>query len=131
MSRRTFLAFLLSGALAAGLACPLGGVASGAALDPVTDCSSHGRLTQQYTVAELRHALATLPADTKEYTPCYDELNAALLSAIHGGKGGGSGGSGGGFLSTPIVVVVVVLLVAAATLGAIALRRRRDAPPTP
>lgn len=128
MSRRSLVALVVSCALVAGLGCSLAGVASGATPNPTADCSAHGRLTQQYTAAELRQALATLPADVREYTPCFDELTAALLAAVHGGKGGG-GGSGSGLLSTPVIVIVVVLVLAAATLAAIAVRRRRDAPP--
>ncbi len=80
-------------------------------------------------MAELRHALATMPADVKEYSDCYDVINRALLAEIGGLHGNaGNSSSGGSFLPTPVIVVLVILLLAAATLGALALRRRREPP---
>src|SRR5947209_5193343 len=84
--------------------------ASAAQTQVVTDCNTHGKLTRHYSVPQLRNALATLPADVKEYTDCYDVIQRALLLQVggssHGGgsdrKGGSSpgGGSGGSFLPT-------------------------------
>jgi hypothetical protein len=121
--------------LIAVLAVPFAGLSAGAPLalasatQVVSDCNAHGKLTQPYTVSQLKTALSTMPADVKEYTNCYDVIQRALLSQIGGSHagGGGSSGSGGSFLSTPVIVIVVVLLLAAATLGSIAVRRRRSA----
>ena len=111
--------------------CP---VASASAGQVITDCNSHGQLTRSYSTGELRSALASLPADVKEYTNCYDVIQRALLaqvgSAGHRGSGSGSassGGSGGSFLSTPVIAVLVLLALLGGGLSVAAARRRRRA----
>jgi hypothetical protein len=92
----------------------------------IADCQAHLRLTHSYTVAQLNNALATLPADTAEYTDCRQVIESALTRP--GGKGANNGtgsGSGGSFLPTPVIVVLVVLVLAAVTFGALSVRRRR------
>jgi hypothetical protein len=92
----------------------------------IADCQAHLRLTHHYTVAQLNNALATLPADTYEYTNCAKVIQAALTNP--GGKGANNGtgsGSGGSFLPTPVIVVLVLLVLAAVTFGAVSVRRRR------
>jgi len=127
---RPLKALLAMCVMAAALGGPLAGLAAAAAPSPLADCSATGRLTHTYTVPQLQHALATMPADVREYSNCYDVINNALLAALGGSHGGGGGsGSGGALLPTPVIVVIVLLLVAAASLGALALRRRRGAPP--
>jgi hypothetical protein len=100
----------------------------------VADCVAHGRLTQTYSAGQLRIGLATMNADTKEYTNCQDVLQRALLAQLAGthptGNGSGSG-SGGSFLPTPVIVVLVLLALAAVTFGAFALRSRRGPPDDP
>jgi hypothetical protein len=98
-----------------------------AATNPVIqDCLIHpGGLTHNWTVAQLNHALAVMPAETKEYTDCPDVINRARLAALHGIKPPGSGGGGGSFLPTPVLIVLIVLILAAVTFGALAVRRRR------
>jgi hypothetical protein len=97
----------------------------------LADCNSHGKLTRHYTTAQLRNALATMPATLKEYTNCNDVIQAALLAAVSNKHvtDTGSSGSGGSFLPTWLVVILVLLALAAATLAAIAIRRRRGGPP--
>lgn len=99
----------------------------------IADCTVHGQLTGTYSAAELKNALATMPATVKEYTSCYDTIQAALLKQVgqQQGSSGSSGqpGSGGGFLSTPVIVVLVVLALIAAAFAALAIRRRSAAPP--
>lgn len=94
----------------------------------VADCNSHGRLTGQYSVLQLRDALSTMPPDIKEYTNCYDVIQRALLAQLgglhQGATGGSSQGSGGSFLPTPLIVVLVALALGAAGFGAAAVRRR-------
>ncbi|MGI8414379.1 MAG: hypothetical protein ACR2LV_11530 [Solirubrobacteraceae bacterium] len=95
----------------------------------VSDCNTNNRLTHHYSVPQLRDALATMGADVKQYTNCYDVIDSALLAQLGATRQGGSGGapsssSGGSFLSTPLVVVLVLLALAALTLGAVAVRRR-------
>jgi hypothetical protein len=92
----------------------------------IADCQAHLRLTHTYTVAQLKNALATLPADTTEYTNCEQVIESALTHP--GGPGannGTSNGSGGSFLPTPVLVVLVLLVLAAATFGAVSVRRAR------
>jgi hypothetical protein len=128
--RNRFTIALLAGvvALSSNLvsALPARAGIGGAAL---ADCNAHDTLTQGYTVAELRNALATMPASMKEYTDCQDVISRALTNALaNGGTSNGSGsGSGGSFLPTPVIVVLVVLVLAAATFGAFEIRRRRSA----
>jgi hypothetical protein len=95
------------------------------------DCNAHGRLTQHYTVAQLRSALATMPADVQEYTNCYNVIQSQLLSQIpghHGASKDSPGGSGGSFLSTPLLVVLIVLLVGGGALAGVAIQRRGQPP---
>ena len=107
----------LSSAAAAGLSAP------------VRDCNAHGQLTGHYTVAQLRGALATMPADVKEYTNCGDVIQRKLLQQLGGLKGhGGSGGGGGSFLPAPLIVVLALLLVGGAGFGVYAWRRRGSDP---
>ncbi len=98
----------------------------------VTDCNTHGQLTQPYTATQLREALATLPADVKEYTDCYDVIQRALLTEL-GGAGhtgsAGSGGGGGSFLPTPVIVVVALLVFTGLAFGLVAARRQRSSQP--
>jgi hypothetical protein len=104
--------------------------ASAGASQVIADCNAHGSLTRHYSAAELRAALATMNADVKEYTDCYDVIQRALLVAlggIHGGGGDGGQSSSGSFLPTPLLVLLVLLGLAAATLGAVAVRRRGGA----
>lgn len=112
---------LLAAVVALALAA---GHASGAAPDPTADCNANGRLTQHYTPAQLREALATMPADTKEYTDCYDVIQRTLLSELGQLKGSGSGSSGSSFLPTPVLIVLIVVVLAGAGIATVALRRR-------
>jgi hypothetical protein len=101
--------------------------AAAAAPNPVADCDSSGTLTHRYSAAVLEHALATMPADIKEYTDCPDVIQRALLAKLgghHTGANKDSSGSGGSFLPTPVIVAFVLLLVAGATFGVLAMRRR-------
>jgi hypothetical protein len=94
--------------------------------NPVTnDCEANGQLTHSYTLAELQHALAVMPASTKQYTNCYDVIQNALIKARKNGSGGAGSSSGGSFLPTPVIVILVLLILAAVTFGALAARRRR------
>jgi len=119
---------LTAAVVAASLGVLLSAVPAGAAQSQVIiDCNAHGKLTRTYSVGQLRNALATMPADVKEYTGCYDVIQQALLTTLSGAKGSGAGGSGGSGASTfPtwLIVVLVLLGLAGVTLGAVALRRR-------
>jgi hypothetical protein len=112
---------LLAATVALALAA---GTASGAAPNPTADCNANSRLTQHYTPTQLREALATMPADTKEYTNCYDVIQRALLSELGQLKGSGSGSSGSSFLPTPVLVLLIVVVLGGAALATVALRRR-------
>jgi hypothetical protein len=103
--------------------------ASAASLSqPVADCNTHNQLTHHYSVAQLRSALATMPADVKEYTNCSDVIQRALLAELGTLRGhGGSGGGGGSFLPTPVIVILAVLVVGGAAFGAYAYQRRGSA----
>jgi hypothetical protein len=94
---------------------------------PVADCYANGHLTNSYTAPELRHGLATMPAEIREYSGCYDVLQQALLNDIHGLNGSGSGG-GGSFLPVWLIVVLVLLVLGGAGFGVVAWRNRRRGP---
>jgi hypothetical protein len=95
----------------------------------INDCQTNGSLTGSYTLAQLRHALAIMPASVKEYTNCADVITQAENTALSTGhfNGGAGKGSGGSFLPTPVIVILVLLILAAVTFGAVAIRRRRAA----
>jgi hypothetical protein len=122
--RRHAAVALLTGLAALVLALPATASIGSAAL---SDCNAHDTLTKTYSVAQLRNALATMPATMKEYTDCQDVITRALNTALgNGGNGGGSGSGGGGSsFPTAVVVILVLLALAAATFGAFEVRRRR------
>ena len=100
----------------------------------VADCNAHGQLTHQYSLVQLRGALATIPAAIKEYTNCYDVIQRQLLAKVAGTHdgGGSESGSGGSFLPLPVIIILAVLVLAAGGYAVLAVRRRRgdDEPPT-
>jgi hypothetical protein len=125
-SARRLLALLCAlVALAVPAAVATPALAAGNAI--INDCQSNGQLTHAYTVAQLRHALAVMPATVKQYTSCFDVIQNALVSARkHGGTApAGGGGGGSSFLPTWLIIVIVVVVLAAVTFGAVAIRRRR------
>jgi hypothetical protein len=95
------------------------------AISPViADCNTHTKLTQHYTVSQLRNALATMPADVKEYTSCYqiiqDQLYHQLGKPVPGSAGSSGGGSG---ISAPILIVIIAIIVVGGGLAYAAWRR--------
>jgi hypothetical protein len=93
----------------------------------VADCNTHGQLTQQYSLQQLRGALVNMPPPVKEYTNCYDVIQRQLLSQLSSSQTGGSGsskGSGGSFLPVPVIIVLAALLAVAAGYTTLAVRRR-------
>ncbi|MGO9499469.1 MAG: hypothetical protein ACLQA5_22570 [Solirubrobacteraceae bacterium] len=95
----------------------------------IADCNDHQALTQHYSAATLRTALAIMPAAVREYSNCYDVIEKALLAEVGAGSSSGSAttgsGSGGSVLPTWLIIVIVILALAALTFGALAIRRRR------
>jgi hypothetical protein len=108
MRPRRLTAVLCALSIGAGLV-PAAAAAAGLTA-PVADCNAHAKLTTHYPPAELRHALATMPAQFSQYSNCYAIIQQALLAEV-GPLHGGSGGGGGSFLSTPVIVVLAVLVV--------------------
>jgi hypothetical protein len=110
-------------ALTAGVRVPL---AAAAGNPIINDCEANGQLTHSYTLAQLRHALAVMPASVKQYTNCYDVIQKALIEARRTGSAGpATSSSGGSFLPTPVIIVLVVLVLGALALAGLALARRR------
>lgn len=133
MTARTRLVALLCAAAALLSATATTAPALAASNPILKQCQSHGQLSGQFTLAQLRHALSILPTELKQYTNCQDVIQQAILAAKRpGGHASKSGsGSGGSFLPTPVIIALVVLILAAVTFGALAVRRRRadaDAP---
>jgi hypothetical protein len=92
----------------------------------VADCNAHGQLLHHYTVQELQTALATMPADIKQYTSCPDVIDHQLLVQLGKLPGSGGSGSGGGsFLPVWLIVVLVLLVAGGAAFGAVAVRRSK------
>jgi hypothetical protein len=139
MTRRLLTSFAVLCALA--LCAPTivsAATSSGTAAQAITDCNDHDTLTQHYSPAVLRQALAQMSADVREYTDCYDVIERQLFAEL--GKSTtttpttstSSSVSSGSFLPTWLIVVIVLLVLAAVTFGAIAVRRgREEQPPGP
>ena len=111
--------------------CRRPGVAAGNAVAPPVacgDCNDHGyKLTHSYTIAELEHALATMPASIKEYTPCYQVISQELQKLIGTTTDttpSGTSGSSSSFLSGPLIVIVIVLVLAGGGAAYLASRRK-------
>jgi hypothetical protein len=98
---------------------------SALAISPVTaDCNAHTKLTHPYSVGQLRKALATMPADVKEYTSCYQTIQDQLyrqLGKTAPGSASSSGGSSG--ISTPVLIVIIVIILVGGGLAYAAWRR--------
>jgi hypothetical protein len=131
MRRQTKLVALVCAALAlaiAGAGLPTALAAGGNPI--INDCQSTGKLSHSYTLPQLRHALAIMPASVKQYTSCFDVIQNGIVTAKRTGRAGGpppGQSSGGSFLPTPVIVILVVLILIAVTFGALAVRRRRGA----
>ena len=89
----------------------------------VADCYSHGKLTQTYTKAELRHALAVMSSYIKQYSNCQSVVENALANGTVSANG--TGKSGGSSISTPVIIVIVVAVLAIVAFAALLIRRRR------
>jgi hypothetical protein len=129
MMRRLVTSLLIVCALSAGAPAVAAAQSGGSGAQAITDCNDHGTLTGHYSADALRNALATMPADVREYTDCYDviekQLFAQLGTSSTGGTGSSGSSSGGSVLPTWLIIVIVVLALAALTFGALAIRRRR------
>jgi hypothetical protein len=125
---------ILVALLAATMACFVCAVPAWAGIGApvIADCQAHDGLTEHFSIAQLKNAAATLPADVSEYTNCQQAIERALTSPNGPGTNNGAGsGSGGSFLPTPVIVVLVLLILAAVTFGALSVRRRREPPSAP
>jgi hypothetical protein len=104
-------------------------VAAGNAIalqSPGVDCQDHGyKLTRHYTVPQLQHALATLPAQISEYTPCAQVIQAQLNAQLNvtGTSTTVKAKSGGSSLSGVLIGVIVVIVLAGGALAYLASRR--------
>ncbi|HUJ35555.1 MAG TPA: hypothetical protein VLW51_10125 [Solirubrobacteraceae bacterium] len=129
MKRRLVTSLAIVCALSAAAPGMAGAAASSSPQQVLTDCNDHGTLTGHYTADALRTALASMPADMREYTDCYDVIEKQLFAQLGTSSSGGSSttgsSSGGSVLPTWLVIVIVVLALAALTFGALAIRRRR------
>ena len=125
---RRLVSIILPCTLCLGAASTLAGSAAAAGLAPaVADCNAHGQLTRTYTVQQLQRALATMPADIKEYTGCYNVIDRQLLADLGKLKrSGGSGSGGGSFLPTWLIIVLALLVLGGAAFGVVALRQRGE-----
>jgi hypothetical protein len=119
---------MLLAALLTGTALAVSGPAVTPALaagNPVvSDCFSHGKLTQTYTKAELRHALAVMSSYVKQYSNCESVVQDALANG-GGVEATGTGKSGGSSISTAVIVVIVVVVLAIVAFAGLLIRRRR------
>jgi hypothetical protein len=67
-------------------------VASAGTREKILRECQEGRITGNYTPAQLRDARKNIPTDIDEYSDCRDVLGRASLSGRSGGSGGGGGG---------------------------------------
>jgi hypothetical protein len=129
MMRRLVTSLAIMCALSAAAPAVVAAAASGSPQQALTDCNDHGTLTGHYTADVLRNALASMPADMREYTDCYDVIEKQLFAQLGSSSGSGSSttgsSSGGSVLPTWLIIVIVVLALAALTFGALAIRRRQ------
>jgi hypothetical protein len=119
----TLLAALLTGAVLA-VSGPAVTPAFAAGNPVVSDCFSHGKLTQTYTKAELRHALAVMSSYVKQYSNCQSVVENALANGTVSANGTGKS-SGGSSISTPVIIVIVVVVLAIVAFAGLLIRRRR------
>jgi hypothetical protein len=120
-------ALVCAGVAVASGAIPVPAAAAAAGNPIINDCQANGQLTHPYTLSQLRHALAVMPASVKQYTNCYDVIQQALIQARKTGTAGpaASSSSGSSFLPTPVLIVLIVLVVGAVGLAVLAVMRRR------
>lgn len=135
MTRRAPTLLALVCALCLGLPALAGAASNDTPSAATTDCNDHGKLTAQYSAATLQQALEQMPVDVREYTDCYDVIERQLLAeqgkASPGSASTAPASSSGSFLPTWLIVVIVLLALAAVTFGALAIRRRNEAPAGP
>ena len=116
------LAALLTGAVLA-VCGPAATPACAAGNPVVADCYSHGKLTQNYTKAELHHALAVMSSYIKQYSNCQSVVEDALANGTVAANG--TGKSSGSSISTPVIIVIVVVVLAIVAFGMLLIGRRR------
>jgi hypothetical protein len=95
----------------------------------LSDCNAHAQLTQQYPVGQLQDALATMGANQKEYTDCYDVIQRALLADVgrlHAGTVHAQPAGSSSFPNTPLIILIGVAGFAAGALIYLGYRRRRE-----
>jgi hypothetical protein len=63
---------------------------------------THGQSLSGFSQKDYRRALAEMPTEVEEYSPCANLIRQAQLAAARGDGGGGSGGGGSSPLKTPI-----------------------------
>jgi hypothetical protein len=129
MMRRLVTSLAIVCALLALAPAVVAAASGGTPQQAIADCNDHQALTQHYSAATLRTALAVMPAGIREYSNCYDVIEKQLLAEVGTSSGNGSSttgsGSGGSVLPTWLLIVIVILALAALTFGALAIRRRR------
>jgi hypothetical protein len=82
--------------LAAFVALAAPGLASASPMQVLDDCNDDGALSRQYSNADLRQALDSMPTDIAEYTSCKEIIGAAITGGSDKGQGRGSPGKGVG-----------------------------------
>ena len=75
-------------------------VASAGTREKILRECQEGRITGNYTPAQLRDARKNIPTDIDEYSDCRDVLGRASLSGRSGGSGGGGGDGAPGASAT-------------------------------
>src|ERR1700743_990574 len=100
------------------------------------DCSANGgnSLSGRYTIAELNHALRTMPSSVEEYSHCLGVIQAQLQAQLANARpqpkayASADRNQGGGG-STPLIVAIVVVAVGGGGLAFWASRRRGGGTP--
>lgn len=69
--------------------------------EKIIERCTHGQSLSGFSQKDYRRALAELPTEVEEYSPCGEEIRRAQLAAASGGgSGGGSGAAPGGGVTT-------------------------------
>jgi hypothetical protein len=107
-------------ALALSLLVCLAASASADVGEKIIERCTHGQSLSGFSEKAYRRALAELPTEVEEYSPCGNLIRRAQLAAAGGGSdgGGGTGGGGSSTLSTPISAAEQSSLKGAPKIGA-------------
>jgi hypothetical protein len=123
---RRSLSIVVALALVLAPAAPAAAAAGSAASRIITECYDHGKLSGSFTAAQLRAALAQLPASIAEYSDCATVIRQQLDTELASTRGSTRDGGGAGGTPVAAIVIVAAIVVALGGAGGALLARRRQ-----